>query len=527
MSSQGGLWVSRRAYSGAAQRGPLELWRPPLRSVDAELREDGETLRARARDLERNHPFARQAVRTSRLGVIGKKLRYSCRPDWRFLGIDEDHARHWAQEWERVWESYAHGQNALVDAGRRLNFTQMMGLAHDADVIDGEFLAVAEWDRARRWKSCWQLVDVDRLSTPDHATESRYLRQGVRLDALGAPVSYHIRGAHPHDYGVGMEHASEAFEWSEIPRETAWGRPICLHGYDHHRAGQTRGRTEFASVITAMKMGAEYVETALQQAVLQASYAAVLESTANYKEAMEAIGAGPEATEMGAGTVVELAAQQLEAAVAYHEQLEFRFGGSRVSKLFPGEKLELLTPKNSAGTLTEFQAQAARSYAAGLGVDPIGVSQDYSNVNYSSAKMSQATTHRGYGGKRQRLGDTIGLPMVGSALEEAVHAGDFPLPQGLDPADFYAAKDALTRGVFLSQGAPNLDPVKEAQALELRLRLGLTTLQDAAAAEGEDWEEILSQRAREQDRMAELGIGDFAFLPPSGGGAPGGAEAEG
>ncbi len=508
----------RNAYSGAAMAGGMALWRPGLASVDSEIALDGPDLRARARDLARNHAFARQAVRTSRLGVIGGTLRYSCRPDHRFLGIDQDEAIRWGQEWERIWESYASGLAFHIDAGRRLNFTHLMALAHDSDFVDGEFLIGVEWDQRRRWKTCFQVIDVDRLSTPDGVNESRWLRSGVELGQFNEPIAYHVRAGHP---GDALAQDMRALEWDRMQRETAWGRPVCLHGFDSTRGGQTRGVSEMASVIATMKMGQEYTETALQSAILQASYAAVIESEANYRDALEAIGMSASATEVTAGTIEDLAAKQLETAVAWHEQLNLTFGGAKVSKLVPGEKLHMVNGGTGASSLAEFQSHASRSYAAGMGVDPIGVSQDYSSVNYSSAKMSQATTFRNYGSKRDRIAYTAGLPMVAAALEEAVHSGAFSLPKGLHPSDFYAAKDALVRGVFLAQGAPNLDPVKEAQALEARLRLGIDTLQDAAASEGRDYRDVIDQRAREKREMIDAGLAFDEFAPlPEPGAAP-------
>ncbi len=503
----------RTSYSGASTvNDNIRLWRPPLKSADAEILRDAATLRARARDLERNHPYARQAVRASRLGVIGKRLRYSCRPDYKFLGIDQDEAIRWAQEWERIWESYAHptGPTQHVDAGRRMSFTQFMALAHDRDFTDGEHLITAEWDETRKWKTCFQAVDVDRLSNPNGYPDATYLKGGVQLDALSAPVGYHIRNAHPGDLTL-VNGGSSAVTWSFVVRETPWGRPVCQHIYEVQRAGQTRGVTEYASVIAAMKMGAEYTETALQAAILQASYAAVLQSQQNYKEALEVIDQTlPTDGSLGGTSVADLALEHLEAASAYYEQMHLRFNGAKIPVLWPNEELKLLTPGQSATSLGEFQKQATKSYAAGTGTDPIQVSQDYSEVNYSSAKMSVATNYRNYESRRERLIAQGAMPMVAAVFEEAIFSGAFSLPKGLKPSDFFAARDALIKGTFLTQGAPNLDPVKEAQALAQEIGLGVATLQDAAAERGLDYIELLDQLARENaDRTAR-------GLPPAG-----------
>lgn len=495
-----------RSYSGASQiNGNIALWRPPLRSADADILRDAAVVRARARDLERNHPYAQQAVRVSRIGVIGKKLRYSCRPDYRFLGIDQEAAVLCAQEFERVWESYAHSIHFSVDAGRRMNFTQFMALAHDRDFTDGESLITFEWDQTRRWRTCFQHVDVDRLSNPHGHPESQHLRAGVIMNDLSAPIGYYIRDGHPADH---MLISPRHMSWSQIARETVWGRPIVLHTYEQLRPGQTRGMSSFASTISAMKMGQEYTETALQQAILQASYAAVLTSEQNYREALELINTLP--PDQSGTTVIDLAEQNLEAALEHHENIKLRFQGAQIPVLWPGEDLKMVNPGTGAVALGDFQKNATKSYAAGSGTDPIAVSQDYSDVNYSSAKMAAATSFRTYECRRERLISGIAMPMVAGFLEEVVFSGALKLPKGVKPADFYDAQDALIRGTFLTQGAPNLDPMKEAQALGMEFMNGTATLQDACAEKGLDYQDVLDQQAVEAKARADRG------LPPAG-----------
>jgi capsid protein len=52
-------------------------------------------------------------------------------------------------------------------------------------------------------------------------------------------------------------------------------------------------------------------------------------------------------------------------------------------------------------------------------------------------------------------------------------------------------------------GFTSLDPVKDAQAEEIRLRNGTTTYAASYAARGIDWEEAFEQRAIERDRLRE------------------------
>jgi lambda family phage portal protein len=504
--------MGETAYTGASRRDQnIAMWQPGLRSADAEIMRDAAMVRARARDLERNHPYAKQAVRISRLGVVGKQLRYSCRPDYRFLGIDFEEAVRWGQEFERVWESYAHGPSCFIDAGRRMSFTQMMGLAHDRDFVDGESFTTAEWAPSRKWRTCFQAVDVDRLSNPHGAPETTYLKGGVALNDLSEPVGYWVRDSHPADVGF---QGARVLSWSFVRRETDWGRSVALHTFDVSRPGQTRGMSEFASVIRDMKMGREYTETALAAAILQASYAAVMTSQQNYKDALEIIASGPPDS---APSIADVALENLEAAVAYHDEAKIRFNGAKVPILWPGEKLELLTPGQSANSLADFQSHATKSYAAGTGTDPISVSQDYSDVNYSSAKMAVASNWRTYEARRERLVGGLAMPMVAAFLEEIVFSGAMPLPKGVSELDFYDARDALIKGKFITAGAPMLDPVKERQAQKLGVEIGVDTLQDICAEEGKDYLDVLDQLQREAMEREQRGLPPPSplMLPPA------------
>jgi capsid protein len=55
-------------------------------------------------------------------------------------------------------------------------------------------------------------------------------------------------------------------------------------------------------------------------------------------------------------------------------------------------------------------------------------------------------------------------------------------------------------------GAEHVDPAKEANAQKTRLESNTTTLAAEYARQGKDWETELSQRAKEKQFMADLGL---------------------
>ena len=55
--------------------------------------------------------------------------------------------------------------------------------------------------------------------------------------------------------------------------------------------------------------------------------------------------------------------------------------------------------------------------------------------------------------------------------------------------------------------------VKEAQAAQIRMEAGLSTLQDECAEQGNDWQEVLEQQARETAMRRELGLPVVGYKP--------------
>jgi capsid protein len=104
------------------------------------------------------------------------------------------------------------------------------------------------------------------------------------------------------------------------------------------------------------------------------------------------------------------------------------------------------------------------------------------------------TSTRGDNGWR-RIGPK---PVYELWLEEAINKGI------VDAPDFYERRAAWTRCKWIGPGRGWVDPVKEAKAAQLRMQIGLSTLEDECASQGLDWEEVLEQLAREkgQDRGA-------------------------
>ena len=107
---------------------------------------------------------------------------------------------------------------------------------------------------------------------------------------------------------------------------------------------------------------------------------------------------------------------------------------------------------------------------------------------------------RYFNGRRQWLADYWATPVYELWLEEMVNKGL------VDAPDFYANRCAYTRCKWIGPGRGWVDPVKEAQACQLRMEIGLSTLENECASQGLDWEEVVEQRVREKNKLKEMGL---------------------
>lgn len=485
------------------------------RSADSDNRQSYHRDPGRARHMARVDPFGTNAVRVSRDSVIGKEIRLNLSPSVSFLGVDEKAAMEWAEETQEEFSVYANSVTFDADAQRCQTFSGLMQTAHDEFFVSGECLASVESKEGfGGYKTCLNLIDPDRLSNPDFKRK-RNIRLGVEQDKYGAPIAYHIRTRHPHDYmDTGLIDFSN--EWKRHRRYTSWGRQNIMHVYQHQRSGQTRGISNFAAVMCSMPMLRDYSQNELESAVVSSAFAAVIESELDYEKAMMLIGADRSAkinSEWGDNPVLGMAMQNMQQSAEYHRAANIRFAGGKIPHLLPNEKLNMVKPDRVGSSFAEFEAAILRQLSAGLGIDYQSMSKNYSDVSYSAARQSMAEIWRHYLVRRDMMARQLMMPFFSAWLEEAIMIGRVPMlgkKKLFDPG----VRQALCAGTFISWGKPIIDPEKERKGQQLALTMGVETHQDICAEQGDVWRVQFNQQKRAVDYKNKIGL-EAQDLDPS------------
>lgn len=477
-------------------------WQPALWSPDNEVNIYRDRIVSRVRDMARNDGWASGSVTRILDNAVGANFRPIAKVDYRALamqtGIKAFDAK-WADEYgravEAAWRTWAKDPNCYCDVERKKTVSQMLRLAFRHKLVDGDALAVLQYRTDRlghgraRYATTVQIVDPDRLSNPQQVFDMLNIRGGVEIDDDGVPVAYHIRKAHMGDWWS----AEKTMTWERIKRETAWGRPIVVHDFDSERAGQHRGTSVFTPIVQRLKMLIKYDEVELQASILNAIFGAYITSPYD-----------PRLFEDGLKTDDVLEYQDMRTDFHKDNRISLQ-SGARMPILAPGEEVATVNAARPTSNFAAFESAALRNVAAALGISTQQLTQDWSDVNYSSARSAMLEAWKTLTRRRDDFASGFAQPIFSSFIEELHDLGEVPLPAGAP--EFLAAKAAYCRAQWMGPGRGWVDPVAEKKGAILGMDSGMSTLEmEVSENVGEDWEELLDQRAREIEAFKERGL---------------------
>lgn len=475
-------------------------WRPSILSPDQSINLVKTEADARGRDLVMNDGLLSGGVALHKDSIVGAQYRLNAKPDWRVLGADAA----WAEEFSVAAESRfnlaAENEDCWFDAAGKLTFTGMVRLIVGAFVYTGEVLATCEWVKdGRPFNTAIQLVSPDRLSNPDGLMDTRTLRRGVQKNSRGKPIGYYIRQGHPTEW-----YDNKPMLWSYIPAAKPWGRRQVIHVIEPQQVDQTRGVAEMVAALKHGRMTKKFTEITLQNAVINASYAAAIESELPAPEVVAAMGGGVEGYEKSLANYMDM----LTAYLGGGENVQI--DGAKIPHFFPGTKLNLKPMGTPGGVGSDFEASLIRKLAATLGLSYEELSRDIGRASYSGLKAAMATTGRSMGARKRNVADRFANMVYQLWVEEEIAAKNLPLPARRNRTDFYRdngmAKAAYTRCSWTGSGRGQIDELKETQAAMLRVKAGLSTYEEECSKLGKDWREVFEQLARENKMIQSLGI---------------------
>lgn len=341
----------QRAYEAA---NPRDAWKPRRAgaSADADHLADAATMRAKARSLVQNVPYARAALDSLVANVVGTGIV----PVWE--GAQAEAALALWNEWV-----------PLADADGKLDLYGLERLAERTMEQDGEVLVRYRWRRAEDGFPVplqLQLLEIDWLdaSRQQGAVAGNRIVNGIEYDFLGRKVAYWMWDQHPGDVTLrrGMKTQSR-----RVPAN------LIQHLYRQERPGQGRGFTRFAPVIASIRDMRLLEDAELQRKNLEARLGVLVSGDASLFMGAPASLAQEDAKRTG-----ELGAMPSGAMV----------------QLPPGSNVTTVAPNPSEG-YPDYVKLQLHLITAGFGVPYEEATGDMTEVgNMSAAKMRQTQFRR-------------------------------------------------------------------------------------------------------------------------------------
>ena len=503
--------IAGDAFDGASTLSrEMASYAPAIRSADADIAPAKRMADARSRDTTRNDAYVQGGATLRKDNVVGSYYMLGARVSSKQLFGKED--TKWEDEYEEEveekFEAYAESIDNWPDAARTQTLTGLVRQAVDMNTVHGESLTSVEWlrDEPRPYHTAFQMIDTDRLGTPPEFIGDSNVSMGVRKNLFGAPQGYYVRMSHPAEHRRLLNTLDTKFKYQPI--RTKWGRVQMIHIFDQLRPDQTRGIALMVAALTEMKMTKDFRKTVLQNAVVNATYAATIESDLPTEAIFQMLGGsdmGPAAVKNAIQSYMGAHFDTIGGFVGGSKNLNIN--GTKIPHLPPGSRLNLRGAGTGGPLGNDFEQSLLRHIAAALGVSYEQLSRDYTQTNYSSARAAMNETHKAMLSIKRNVADRLATNVYRLWLEEAINKGDITsLPrrapsiyEGMN-LDFYAGCD----WVGASRG--QIDELKETEAAVMRIENGLSDMKTENARLGADWRKRLRQMKREMEWKEFYGV---------------------
>jgi len=504
------LGLASPAYVAGGHSQELSGFNPRLRSADTEVMQSRDRIVARSRDLDRNSGLINGGVDRRVDAVVGSNIWLKLKPDFAAMGLSAEWADEWSTKVEALFRVWGKSSRFVCDVERHHHFGGMVQLAYRHFVVDGSACApLYMLDRGSPMQTAVLILDPDRLSNPKGAPDSDQIRGGVELDEWGAEVAYHVRNSHPADVPGSYKSA----EWTRIARETSTGRPLFVRAINKRRAHQHHSIGRLASAMSRITQQGLADKTELQAQITNAVFGLYAKTGRSADEMAESMAPAEDGLPVdGDG-----------ARADFYEQADLTFGGVRVAVVPKDDEIKTLTAERASTNFVAFQKYILQAIASALGISYEQLSNDWSGINYSSARTLLNEIWRGLLADRHLFTQMFCTPIFAAWLEEAVARDLIEIPGG--KAMFYVWRDALTQCEWIGPGRGIIDRKKEADGSAADRAGGVSNLEIDCAEQGRDWRDVLWQQKREQVEREKYGLPDPNAQPaPAGRGNAGGGN---
>jgi lambda family phage portal protein len=431
--------AQQRKYDGASKGRHYHGWYSAELSANQEVLQSLSLLRNRSRDLGRNNAYAINATRVISNNVVGIGIIPSPR------GIRDSQLKVIKDQWSE-WAG-----KTICDYDDMNTFYGLQWLIMKTIIESGECLVRRVRGTSKDEVPLrLQLLDGDFIDTAVHngvwQTDNTITYYGIKFNRQGRRLGYWIFKGHPNEFGGESEFVD--------------AKEIC-HLYEVERAGQIRGVPMSCGVMLRLKDLEDYEFTERTRAKVAASFAVFVT-----EDSVESTNSGET------------------------PQLEKIEPGS-IEYLPPGKSISVAQPPTTAG-YSDYVKSNLRGISAGFGASYESLTNDYSNVNFSSGRMGWLEMNKNVERLQWNLMVARFCDKVYPWFIEAIQlAGYIPL-------------SATPKVTWTPPRREMIDPLKEAQAIKEQMRAGMISWQEVVRMNGYVPEELMAELKKDKEMWDKL-----------------------
>jgi len=447
-----------QAFEGARMARRLSSWRVGSEGINAAIRQGGDVLRARSRDLVRNNPYANNATTSFAAHAIGAGIKPS--------SLIEDAAL--KDKVQRLWLAWTDE----ADADGLTDFYGLQSIAARAVFEAGEcFIRL----RPRRSSDGLvvplqlQMLPSEQLPYAHSETlpNGNEVVFGIEFDRLGRRVAYHFLRQPPGDVRQHTDHSRVRVPANQV-----------LHIFNPVAEGQIRGVPWLTPAMTRLWLLEQYDDAELDRKKVAAMFAAFV--TKPYPEEIMGEEAAPKDQDHASLVGLEPGTLQM---------------------LLPGEDIKFSDPADVGGSYEAFQYRTLLACCSAMGVPYTNVTGDLRQANYSSLREGKLEFRR----RMEQFQHNVMIfqmcrPVWRRWMEDAVLSG------ALGINDFAMMPGRYLPAKWIPPKWDWVDPLKDRKAEIEAINAGLKSRSDVIESEGFDAEEVDRRIAADQARQEALGL---------------------
>lgn len=432
-------------------------------SGDMIARNETRSIRAQARDLDRNHDIAHGALNVLVNNIVGHHG-IGIEPQPRSVSgeILEDLGQQlldlW-RDWCRTPEvTYTHN---FAGVQRLMCRTWLRDGEAFGQIVEGE---VPNLDHRTTVPLSLEMLEPDMVPTESEL----FIRDGqggIIRNAWGQPVAYRVYLAHPGD----------TFLWRRPSDLKTVPADRMLHIKLVDRIGQHRGVSALASVITRLEDLKDYEESERIAAKIAASMAAFIKK----------------------GQPDEYQIEKDENGNIKRRSMHFQ-PGMIFDDLAPGEDIGTIDTNRPNANLPAHRDGQLRAAAAGMGASYSSVSRNYDGT-YSAQRQELVEQWVHYQTMAEHFTAQFVRPVWERFVSMAMVSGAIRLPGELD-------MDSLDDALFIGQQMPWIDPLKEASAFETLEANTYMSGPEIIRRRGANPRDVIDQQKKWRRQLDEAGL---------------------